>query len=53
MFSAILIGRLLGGEPLKIATRGAMDALYRLIDLNRNNEDKNRGIPIENYLQEV
>ncbi len=53
MFSAILIGRLLGGEPLKIATRGAMDALYRLIDLNRNNEDKNRGIPIENYLDVV
>ena len=53
MFSAILIGRLLGGEPLKIATSGAMDALYRMIDLNRNNEDKNRGIPIENYLQEV
>ena len=53
MFSAILIGHLLGGEPLKHATRAAMDALYRLIDLNRNNEDKNRGIPIENYLSVV
>ena len=53
MFSAILIGHLLGGEPLKHATRAAMDALYRLIDLNRNNEDKNRGIPIENYLNVV
>lgn len=53
MFSAILIGHLLGGKPLKHATRAAMDALYRLIDLNRNNEDKNRGIPIENYLNVI
>jgi pyridoxine kinase len=27
-----------------------MDALYMLIDLNKDNEDKNRGIPIEQYL---
>lgn len=49
-FSAILISHLLDGEPLKPSTRRAMDDLYRLIDLNRDNEDKNRGIPIEQYL---
>ena len=49
-FSAILIGHLLNGEPLKPSTRKAMDALYRLIDLNKDNEDKNRGIPLEQYL---
>jgi pyridoxine kinase len=50
MFSAILIGHLLNGAPLKQSTRTAMDALYMLIDLNKDNEDKNRGIPIEQYL---
>ena len=39
MFSAILIGHLLKG-----------DGVAQLIDLNRDNEDKNRGIPVENFL---
>lgn len=47
MFSAILIGHLLDGEPLKNSTRAAMDALSRLIEKNKDNADKNRGIPIE------
>lgn len=51
MFSAILIGHLLNDEPLKWSTRAAMDALYKLIDLNKGNRDKNRGIPIEQYLE--
>jgi len=50
MFSAILIGHLLNGEPLIESTRKAMDAVYTLIDLNKDNRDKNRGIPIERYL---
>lgn len=50
IFSAALIGHLLNGKPLRLATRIAMDAVYRLIDLNKNNADKNRGIPLENYL---
>lgn len=50
IFSAILIGHLLNGEPLKQSTRQAMDNLYQLIDLNKNNADKNRGIPLERYL---
>ena len=32
------------------STRKAMDAVYRLIDLNKDNEDKNVGIPLERYL---
>ena len=51
MFSAILIGHLLRGEPLKRSTREAMDALYRLIDANKENVDKNRGIPVEQWLE--
>ena len=50
MFSAILIGHLLNGKSLKQSTREAMDALSRLIEANRENEDKNRGIPVEKYL---
>jgi pyridoxine kinase len=50
MFSAILIGHLLKGENLLQSTRKAMDGVAMLIDLNRDNEDKNRGIPVENYL---
>lgn len=50
IFSAVLIGHLLDGMGLKEATRKAMDAVYTLIDLNKDNEDKNRGIPLENYL---
>ena len=51
IFSAVLIGHLMDGEPLKASTRKAMDAVYKLIDLNKDNEDKNRGIPLENFLQ--
>ena len=27
-----------------------MDGVYKLIELNRDNKDKNRGIPLEKYL---
>lgn len=50
IFSAILIGHLLNDEPLTDATREAMDGVYQLIFLNKDNEDKNRGIPLEQYL---
>ena len=50
IFSAILIGHLLNEEPLTDATRKAMDGVYQLIFLNKDNEDKNRGIPLEQYL---
>ena len=50
IFSAVLIGHLLDEKPLSEATRQAMDVVYRFIDLNKGNIDKNRGIPIENYL---
>lgn len=53
IFSAILVGHLLDGEPLKQSTRKAMDGVYRLIDLNKDNEDKNRGIPLERYLSVI
>lgn len=50
IFSAVLLGHLLDGESLKASTRKAMDTVYALIDLNKDNEDKNRGIPLERFL---
>ncbi len=53
IFSAVLIGYLLRDEQLIVSTRIAMDTVAKLIDLNKDNEDKNRGIPIENYLSMI
>ena len=50
IFSAILIGHLLDDESLIDSTQKAMDGVYQLIDLNKDNKDKNRGIPLERYL---
>jgi pyridoxine kinase len=50
IFSAVLIGHLLKGEPLVQSTRTAMDVVSRLIDRNRDLDDKKRGIPIEKCL---
>ncbi len=50
IFSAVLIGHLMKGEPLKQCTRTAMDVVSSLIDRNRDLDDKKRGIPIEKCL---
>lgn len=50
LFSAFLIGYLLNGKPLKEATRQTMDAVSRLIDLNKDLDDKYRGILVEQFL---
>lgn len=50
IFSAIVIGHLLNGDTLQVATRFAMDNVRTLIDLNKDMEDKYRGIPLERYL---
>ena len=50
IFSAILIGNILNGGSLEHSTRRAMDGVYTLIDRNKDNADKNRGIPVEQFL---
>ena len=40
IFSAILIGHLLDGEELIPSTQKAIDGVYKLIDLNKDNKDK-------------
>ena len=50
IFSAVLIGHLMNGEGLQESTQTAMTVVSRLIDRNRNQEDKCLGIPIEQCL---
>ena len=50
IFSSVLIGHLLNGEPLKGSTRQAMDTVFRMIDRYSGTDDKNRGIPVEKCL---
>ncbi len=50
LFSAVLIAHLLNGEPLKESTRTAMDTVYRLLEINKDMKDRNRGILIEQFL---
>ncbi|WP_028910737.1 pyridoxamine kinase [Prevotella sp. AGR2160] len=53
IFSAILIGHILNGDKLQESTQAAMDGVWRLIDKNKDQEDKNRGIPLEQNLAEL
>lgn len=50
IFSAVLTGNILDGIPLSGAVKIAMDSVETLIKANVSNEDKYKGIPIEEYL---
>ena len=50
MFSAVLVGELLAGKPMGQAVRRAMDVLERLIFLEQDEIEKNKGIRIEKFL---
>ena len=51
IFSAVLIGHLMNGEPLRESTRTAMSVVSRLIECNMEQEDVCLGIPIERCLE--
>lgn len=53
IFSAVLIGKFQKGVSLKESVQCAMDAVEMLIRQNKDNEDKYKGIPIEQYLEEL
>lgn len=53
IFSSIIVGRLKDGDQLRHATRIAMDTLRNWIDINKDDKDKNRGIPIERHLGDL
>ena len=52
-FSAILVGHLLDGVPLKQATRKAMDSIRLLIEMSQDSPDRFHGILLENYLRAI
>lgn len=50
LFSAYMVGDIVRGWPLKQAVRHAMARVYELIENNQGNEDKYKGIPVEQFL---
>lgn len=53
IFSSIIVGRLKDGDKLEHATTVAMNTLRNWINVNKDNEDKNRGIPVERHLADL
>ena len=50
MFSAVLVGGLLSGAGMERSVRRAMDVLEKLIFLEKDELEKNKGIRIEKFL---
>lgn len=50
LFSAFMVGDVIRGAALKEAVQKAMRRVSALIEKNQGNEDKYKGIPIEQYL---
>lgn len=50
MFSAVLVGELLSGKDLYPAVKRSMDVLEKLIFLEQDEIEKNKGIRIEKFL---
>jgi pyridoxine kinase len=53
IFSSILMGRVLQGRGLEGATAQAMEIVRQLILVNQDQQDKSRGIPIEECLEVI
>lgn len=53
IFSTILISSIMKGNSLLYSTKRAMDCVKELIILNKDNIDKFKGIPLEEYLDVI
>lgn len=51
IFSAVFAGNILNGKSLVQSAQNSMDAVKTMIEMNKNNEDKFKGIPVENCLE--
>lgn len=51
IFSSVFMGRILSGEGIVESTQKAMTATKAMIERNRDNADKFKGIPIESCLE--
>ena len=47
------MGNILLGETLEVSVQKAMDYVKKLIELNKDNVDKFKGIPIESCLHRL
>lgn len=53
IFSAALMGKVIEGNSLYISTKKAMEIVSTLIEKNKDNVDKYKGIPIEKELEVI
>lgn len=53
IFSSVLIGRYLNGRTLTESVQDAMDAVVDMLQICKDNDDKYKGVPIEQYLDRV
>lgn len=53
IFSSVLIGRYLNGRALTESVQDAMDAVVDMLQICKDNDDKYKGVPIEQYLDRV
>ncbi len=53
IFSAVFMGHILHGEPLKKAAQAAMRTVSNMLEKNAANQDKYKGIPIETCLEDI
>jgi len=53
LFTSLVSSRVMHGTPLEPAVRSAMATVEHLIELNKDNADKYKGLPIEQYLDEI
>lgn len=53
IFSAVFIGKIMDGKSLWGATKQAMQVVSNMIEMNYENVDKYKGIPIETCLEVI
>ena len=53
IFSSVFMGKIMDGDTLQIATKKAMDVVKEMIERNKDNQDKYKGIPIETCLEVI
>ncbi len=53
IFSSVFMGKIMDGDTLQDATKKAMHVVKKMIELNQNNQDKYKGIPIETCLEVI
>ncbi len=53
IFSSVFMGKIMDENDLQVATKNAMDVVKEMIELNKDNQDKYKGIPLETCLEVI